>query len=74
MQPYQKDNKEGPDSLYGCTVNGRYKIVGITRSAISSFPRRRESRIQRLDSRLRGNDVNAVAEFMINSASSHSQN
>jgi hypothetical protein len=34
-------------------------------SAISSSPRRRESRRESLDSRLRGNDVYVVAECMI---------
>jgi hypothetical protein len=34
-------------------------------SAISSFPRRRESRREDMDSRLRGNDVYVVAECMI---------
>ncbi len=34
-------------------------------SAISSFPRRRESRYSLLDPRLRGNDVYVVAECMI---------
>jgi hypothetical protein len=35
-------------------------------SAISSFPRKRESRSSLVDSRFRGNDVDVwVAEFMI---------
>jgi hypothetical protein len=41
--------------------NGAMIIV----SAISSFPRRRESSSSLLDSRLRGNDVYVLAEYMI---------
>ena len=39
-------------------------------SAISSFPRRRESRSSLLDSRVRGNDVYVVAECMIKAKTS----
>ena len=31
MQPYQKDNQGDPDLLYGCTVNGRLRLIGDIR-------------------------------------------